>query len=62
MLPHLMTPEEMDNLSFAVRIDEAETQWAKEFDQLDIRPADGWATQGLVGKSISRLQSLRMAH
>ena len=36
MLRHLMTPEEMGDLSTVVTIDEAENQVAKEFDQLDI--------------------------
>ena len=50
MLPQLMTPEEMDDLSTVARIDKAENQCATEFDQLDTRPADALAETGPRGK------------
>ena len=50
MLPHLMTLEEMNDLSSVVRIDESENQWNKESGQLDVRPADELADPGPRGK------------
>ena len=50
MLPHLMSPEEMDDVSTIVRIDESENQWTKEAGQMDVRPADELADPGPRGK------------
>ena len=36
VLPHLMSPEEMDDISEVVRIDSSENQWTTESGQLDV--------------------------
>ena len=50
VLPHIMTTEGIDDFFEAVKIDEGENQWAKEFEQLAIRPADELADPGPRGK------------
>ena len=50
MLPHLMSREEMDDISEVVRIDSSENQRTKESGQLDVRPADELADLCLRGK------------
>ena len=49
ILPHLMTREEMDDMSEVVRIDSSENQWTKESGQLDVRPAAELADPGPRG-------------
>ena len=48
-LPHLMTRDEINDISEVVRIDSSENQWTKEPGQLDIRPADELADPGPRG-------------
>ena len=50
VLPHLMSPEEMNDISTIVRIDESENQCTKESGQLDVRPADDLAVPGPSGR------------
>ena len=48
--PHLMSPEEMNDILTIVRIDESENQWTKKTGQIDIRPADELADPGPRGR------------
>ena len=50
MRPHLLSPEEMDDVSTIVRIHESENQWTQEAGQIDVPPADELADPGLRGK------------
>ena len=45
-----MMTEEMNDFFADVKIDEGENQWTREFDQLEIRPADELADPGASGK------------
>ena len=45
-----MSPEEMDDVSTIVRIDEWKNQWPRGAGQIDVRPADEPADLGPRGK------------
>ena len=49
ILPHLMSREEMNDVSEVVRIDSSDNQWTKESGQLDVRPAVELADPGPRG-------------
>ena len=50
VLFHLMPTEEMNDFFEVVKIDEGENQWTKEFEQLDVRPADELVDPGPRGR------------
>ena len=50
VLPHLMSPEAMNDMSTIVRIDESGNQWSKESGQIDVRPADELVDPGPRGR------------
>ena len=52
VLPHLMVTREIDDFFPEVRLDEGENQWAKEFEQLAIKPADELADPAPRGKLV----------
>ena len=54
-----MTDLEIHDFFEIVKIDEGENQWAKEFEQLAIKPADEPAEQDLAGSLTLRGQSPR---
>ena len=47
---HLMSPEDMNDISIIVRIDESENQLTKESGQIDVRPVDELDDPGRRGK------------